>query len=87
MTTHLKNAFEGYTFPSIRTVILPPQAYNVLPSCTGVRSVTVNANNHECSKLITAIGAACPAVEKVVYFPLDDKSLKSASYVFVASLD
>ncbi|KAF9032455.1 hypothetical protein BDZ89DRAFT_1063360 [Hymenopellis radicata] len=78
MTTHLKNAFEGYTFPSIRTAILPAQAHNVLRCCTGVRSVTVNDMNHECSKLITAIGAACPAVEEVVDFHLDTgNNLKS----------
>ena len=34
MTSSLKSAFEGRTFPSVQTVVVPDHAHNVLRSCS-----------------------------------------------------
>lgn len=77
MTSHLKRGFEGHTYPSIRSAILPTQAHNVLRCCTGVMSVTANDMNHECSKLITAMSSSCKHVEEVNDFQLNGNNLKN----------
>jgi len=61
MTTTLKEAFEGHTFPRIRNVILPSCAHNILRCCPEVRQVVCNEDDG--GKLITAIRRGCKKVE------------------------
>jgi len=56
MTTPLKNAFEGFSYPWIKTVILPSCAHNILRCCPGVISVT--CTEEDGSKLVGALAAA-----------------------------
>ncbi|KAG8720875.1 hypothetical protein FRC09_008842 [Ceratobasidium sp. 395] len=53
MTTALKDAFKGSTFPSIRTVIMPNCAHEILRCCPGVESVTCNEDDG--GKLVSAL--------------------------------
>jgi len=56
MTTAIKNAFEGHKFPSVRTVIMPSCAHEILRCCPGVEDLTCNEDDG--SKLIGALTAA-----------------------------
>ncbi|KIJ48934.1 hypothetical protein M422DRAFT_777788 [Sphaerobolus stellatus SS14] len=61
MTTQLKNAFEGSTFPSIRKITLPSCAHNILRCCPNV--TFVKCVEEDGSKLIGAITKSCKKVE------------------------
>ena len=50
LTTPLKNAFAGKTFPSVRTIILPPAAHEILRRCPGLEHIT--SNEHEGGRLV-----------------------------------
>ncbi|CAL1707387.1 unnamed protein product [Somion occarium] len=63
ITTPLKNAFQGNTYPQIRTIALPDCAHNILRSCPDV--IEVICNEGDGGKLVTSIGAACKKVEVV----------------------
>lgn len=56
MTTALKNAFEGRSFPGVRTMILPACAHEILRCCPLVEDVTCNESDG--SKIVTALCAA-----------------------------
>ncbi|KAG5652933.1 hypothetical protein H0H81_003009 [Sphagnurus paluster] len=53
MTTVLKNAFQGSIFPSVRTVVLPDYAHEILRCCPNVRRVI--CTHKDGTKLISAI--------------------------------
>lgn len=40
MTTPIKKAFEGISLPTIRTIMLPPGAHEILRRCPGAEDVT-----------------------------------------------
>ncbi|TFK23292.1 hypothetical protein FA15DRAFT_594422 [Coprinopsis marcescibilis] len=61
MMNMFKKGFEGKSFPSIETVILPTQAYPVLRACPSAR--TVICNHGDGSQLVTAIRDCCKHVE------------------------
>ncbi|KAG8785220.1 hypothetical protein FRC12_017832, partial [Ceratobasidium sp. 428] len=64
MTTALKDAFKGSTFPSIRTVIMPNCAHEILRCCPGVESVTCNEDDG--GKLVSALlEAGCSKLQAV----------------------
>ena len=50
LTTPLKNAFAGKTFPSVRTIILPPAAHEILRRCPDLEHIT--ANEHEGGRFV-----------------------------------
>ncbi|KIM73044.1 hypothetical protein PILCRDRAFT_829424 [Piloderma croceum F 1598] len=56
MTTAIKTAFEGHTFPSVRTIIVPSCAHEILRRCPGVEDLTCNEDDG--SKLIGALAWA-----------------------------
>jgi hypothetical protein len=56
MTTPIRNAFEGKSFPTVRTVIMPSCAHEILRCCPEVEDVTCNEDDG--SKLIGALVAA-----------------------------
>jgi hypothetical protein len=56
MTTAIKTAFEGHTFPSVRTIIVPSCAHEILRRCPGVEDLTCNEDDG--SKLIGALASA-----------------------------
>lgn len=74
MTTHLKNAFEGRSFPAIQTVILPSHAHNILRCCKEARVVICNFGDG--SKLISAIAKECKNVERLEGISPDMNMLK-----------
>jgi len=79
MTTALKNAFSSYSYPSIRKIILPTCAHNILRSCPGVRDVTCNEDDG--GKLITAIIASCPKVERIARIYKESMMLRLAKAI------
>jgi hypothetical protein len=56
MTTAIKTAFEGHIFPSVRTIIVPSCAHEILRRCPGVEDLTCNEDDG--SKLIGALAWA-----------------------------
>ncbi|THH13226.1 hypothetical protein EW146_g6967 [Bondarzewia mesenterica] len=53
MTTALKTAFEGHTYPGVRTIILPTCAHEILKCCPGVEIVICTEGGG--SQIISAI--------------------------------
>ncbi|QRV90573.1 hypothetical protein RhiJN_18591 [Ceratobasidium sp. AG-Ba] len=75
MTTALKNAFEGSSFPSIRTVIMPNCAHEILRCCPHVESVTCNEDDG--GKLASAlVEAGCSTLQVARGFSLGPNHLK-----------
>jgi hypothetical protein len=74
MTTALKTAFEGLQLPSVRTVILPTYAHELLRCCPDVRRVTCTSGDG--SRLVTAIAKACKRVEVLEQFWTDAGLMK-----------
>lgn len=66
MTTAIKNAFAGCNIPTVRTIILPSHAHNILRCCPNVQSVICTSDDG--SKLICAINGNCNAVQSVEGF-------------------
>jgi len=56
MTTPIRNAFRGKSFPTVRTVIMPSCAHEILRCCPAVEDLTCNENDG--SKLVGALVAA-----------------------------
>ena len=66
MTTAIKTAFEGHTFPSVRTVVVPSCAHEILRRCPGVEDLTCNKDVDDESKLIGALASAkCGNLKKL----------------------
>lgn len=61
LTTPIKKAFEGHTFPQIRTVILPVVAHNLLRCCPEVKEVTCTSG--DCQLVLSTIAKSCKKVE------------------------
>ncbi|KAL0572239.1 hypothetical protein V5O48_009721 [Marasmius crinis-equi] len=64
ITSFIKNGFEGFTFPQIRTVFLPPQVHNFLLSCPGVRRVVCDGYG-DSQKLLAPIIKKCGSLERL----------------------
>ena len=79
MTSSLKSAFEGQTFPSVRTVAVPNHAHNVLRSCPEVRRVICSFGDG--STLVSAIAKECKRVEVIEGFQPDEKMMKRLSFL------
>ncbi len=75
MTTMLKTHFEGHHLPTIRTIILPGHAHEILRICPEVRKVV--CNDGDCSKLISAIAKKCKNVEVLEGFSASSSGPKS----------
>jgi hypothetical protein len=73
MTTHLKNGFANTNIPSVRKIILPSWAHEVLRCCPEVTHVICNRGDG--SKLISAIAKSCKKVEILDGFVLDDEKI------------
>jgi hypothetical protein len=58
MTTAIKTAFKGHTFLSVRTVVVPSCAHEILRRCPGVEDLTCNKDIDDESKLIGALASA-----------------------------
>ncbi|KAG8694030.1 hypothetical protein FRC08_008744 [Ceratobasidium sp. 394] len=66
MASALENAFRGSRFPSIRTVIMPNSAHEILRCCPGVESIT--CNNGDGSNLVSAVvEAGCNKLQVMQY--------------------
>ncbi|KAJ7210544.1 hypothetical protein GGX14DRAFT_520560 [Mycena pura] len=76
MTTHLKDNFAGISLPSIRKIILPSWAHEVLRCCPEVRHVVCSDGQKDESKLVSAIAKCCKKVEIIEWFWLQDNSVK-----------
>ncbi|KDQ60174.1 hypothetical protein JAAARDRAFT_125597 [Jaapia argillacea MUCL 33604] len=64
MTSALGKAFENVSLPTIRTVILPSCAHNIIKCCPEVRDVTCNEDDG--SKLIgSLVKGGCNKVERI----------------------
>ena len=74
MTSSLKSAFEGRTFPSVQTVVVPDHAYNVLRSCPEVRRVICNFGSG--TALVEVIAKECNKVEVIEDFHTDEEMMK-----------
>ncbi|KAF8628254.1 hypothetical protein AX15_004029 [Amanita polypyramis BW_CC] len=74
MTTTLKNAFQGTILPTVRSIMLPGYAHEVLRSCPNVTYVKCICNDG--SKLTTVIKESCPNVEIVEGFRPDLSIMK-----------
>ncbi|EDR09179.1 uncharacterized protein LACBIDRAFT_296541 [Laccaria bicolor S238N-H82] len=74
MTSSLKSAFEGRTFPSVRTAVVPNDAHSVLRSCPEVRRVICNLGDG--STLVSAMAKECREVEVIEGFQPDEKMMK-----------
>ncbi|KIJ30063.1 hypothetical protein M422DRAFT_268419 [Sphaerobolus stellatus SS14] len=61
MSSHLKSAFEGHSFPSIKNIILPSCAHEILRCCPEV--TFVRNLEEDGSKIIGAISKCCKKVE------------------------
>ncbi|KAH7922308.1 hypothetical protein BV22DRAFT_1037638 [Leucogyrophana mollusca] len=65
MTTALKQAFEGRTFPTVRKIVLPSCAHEILRCCSGVEDVACNEDSG--STIIGAIVKGnCTDVRKLI---------------------
>jgi hypothetical protein len=78
MTTHLKNAFEGRSFPSIQTVILPTHAHEIMRCCK--KATTVICNYGDGSQIVTAIAKGNKKVERLEGFSPDENLMKRWSF-------
>ncbi|KAF8646023.1 hypothetical protein AX16_007448 [Volvariella volvacea WC 439] len=74
MTSHFKDHFEGHILSTIRTVVLPSHAHNVLRCCPEARKVVCNYDDG--SKLVSAIAKECRKVEEMAGFKPDQKMMK-----------
>jgi len=74
MTTHLKKHFEGRSFPSIQTVILPTHAHEIMRCCKQAKTVVCNYGDG--SQLVTAIGIGGKKVERLEGFTPDEHLMK-----------
>ncbi|KAJ7504126.1 hypothetical protein B0H11DRAFT_1980906 [Mycena galericulata] len=74
MTTHLKNGFENTSISSVRKIILPSWAHEVLRCCPEVTHVICNGGDG--SKLISAIAKSCEKVEMIEGISCNDKIMK-----------
>ncbi|KAG9090901.1 hypothetical protein FRC07_011987, partial [Ceratobasidium sp. 392] len=64
MTTALKDAFKGSSFPSVRTVVMPNCAHEILRCCPEVESITCNEDDG--GKLVAAVvEAGCSKLQVV----------------------
>ena len=64
MSTLLKNALKGHTFPQIRTISLPSRAHHILRRCPEVRKV-ICISRRKSSTLVSAIASHCKKVEEI----------------------
>ncbi|KAJ7625548.1 hypothetical protein FB45DRAFT_1029907 [Roridomyces roridus] len=90
MTSHLKQGFEGITIPSVRKLILPAWAHEVLRCCPNVTDLRCNSS--EAVKLVPAIAKCCKKIEIFEgYSPAGDagykKILKAAPNLKELELD
>src|SRR5690606_25708903 len=76
---HFKKAFEGLSFPSIEALVIPRQADHILKTCPNVKKVFCTRGDG--SQLITALGSLGKQLELIAGVKLDEKKVKSASYV------
>jgi len=76
MSTLVKNAFKGHTFPQIRTISLPNRAHHILRRCPEVRKVICISRMYS-SILASAIAKHCKKVEEVQGFcgPMESTAL------------
>jgi hypothetical protein len=75
MTTPLKNAFKGKSFPSVRTVIIPSCAHEILRCCPAVEDLTCNEGDG--STLIGALVAAkCNNLRTLRGIPMNSAKAK-----------
>ncbi|KIJ30065.1 hypothetical protein M422DRAFT_71076 [Sphaerobolus stellatus SS14] len=74
MTTALKDAFEGHSFPSIKKIILPSCAHNILRCCPEV--IFVRCMEESGSKLIGAVMKNCKKVEVLERIQPDANMIK-----------
>ncbi|KAK1229626.1 hypothetical protein PQX77_007294 [Marasmius sp. AFHP31] len=75
ITSFIKNGFEGFSFPQIRTVIIPPQAHNLLLSCPEVRRVVCDCWV-DSQKLVAPIVKICKKVERLEGMEMTMTTLK-----------
>ncbi|KAF9239080.1 hypothetical protein BU15DRAFT_74771 [Melanogaster broomeanus] len=94
MTTALKNAFEGKRFPSVRKLVLPSCAHEVLRCCPNVEEVTCNEGDGStiigaiikgnCKKVQVLIGINAPLKRLVKFLPnLRHVSVEDRSHLMV----
>ncbi|KAJ7686694.1 hypothetical protein B0H17DRAFT_1204118 [Mycena rosella] len=73
MTTHLKNGFANTSLPTVRKIILPSWAHEVLRCCPEVTHVICNGDDG--GKLVSAIAKCCKKVEIIEGFQLRDPNV------------
>ncbi|KAJ8086316.1 hypothetical protein PM082_005139 [Marasmius tenuissimus] len=75
ITSFIKNGFEGFSFPQIRTVIIPPQAHNLLLCCPEVRRIVCDCWV-DSQKLVAPIVKVCKKVERLEGMEMTMTTLK-----------
>jgi len=78
MSPEIKTAFEGRSFPPIKTLVLPMCAHEFVPCCPAIEEVTCNEGNG--SLITSAIQTAhCVNIIKLVGFEFSAVTLKRTS--------
>lgn len=62
-TTDVKLAFEGLTFPTVETVILPSQTHHLMRCCPNVKRVACHQGDG--GQIISAMQKTCKSVEVI----------------------
>ncbi|KAJ7686696.1 hypothetical protein B0H17DRAFT_1204121 [Mycena rosella] len=75
MTTALKKGFANTSLPTVRKIILPPWAHEVLRCCPEVTHVICNGDDYRGEKLVSAIAKCCKKVEIVEGFQLREPNV------------
>ncbi|KAF9239082.1 hypothetical protein BU15DRAFT_74773 [Melanogaster broomeanus] len=92
MATDIKKAFKGQRFPSVRKMVLPSCAHEMLRCCPNVEEVTCNEGNGSkivgaivkgnCKKVQVLIGISAPLTRLVRFLPnLKHTSVEGSSYL------
>lgn len=88
ITGALKGAFEGSSFPSVRTVIMPTCAHEILRCCPGTRDVTCIEDDG--GRLVSALAdAGCNKLEAIRHVspgPVMLKRIYLSFFVKISSL-
>jgi len=74
----IRDAIKGHSFPSIKTLVLPPQAHHIARSCPNVTSISVGDHQEFNQLLCSAMAQFCPKLEELLNIcASSDKGLDS----------
>ena len=70
----IKDVFQGFVFPKIRTLIIPETCYEILKCCPRVTKVWCNSGFGS-KELVTVIAEYCKEVQEMRGFDLEDEDM------------